>query len=272
MDLRFYPQVVRMTRCEGTTGYPEMLRDMVTFLGFRWAPEYQVYEQQREFEQTYYQAIVYILSDDGMSVVHQYEAVGSTVDMAVQQAAYVSITVLRADYWGFDDSIYRHIPRGYITSDGAHFTLYDSLDVYERDSSRLHITAQFVRHSDAVAQTLTQELASVREQLYLALTRLATYTTDFVGDERFARFDQPVGHRLPDAGGYEPIRGPLLNLGAGYTGIPRFGAQGADAMYFTTPRVYLRARPIYVDRRSTYFRESTPRRTSRRTSHRRTAL
>ena len=42
MDLRFYPQVVRMTRCEGTAGYPEMLRDMVTFLGFRWAPEYQI--------------------------------------------------------------------------------------------------------------------------------------------------------------------------------------------------------------------------------------
>ena len=40
MDLRFYPQVVRMTRCEGTAGYPEMLRDMVTFLGFRWALEY----------------------------------------------------------------------------------------------------------------------------------------------------------------------------------------------------------------------------------------
>ena len=38
MDLRFYPQVVRMTRCEGTTGYPEMLRDMITLLGFRWAP------------------------------------------------------------------------------------------------------------------------------------------------------------------------------------------------------------------------------------------
>ena len=65
MDLRFYPQVVRMTRCEGTTGYPEMLRDRVTFLGFGWAQEYQVYEQHREFEQTYYQAIVYILSDDG---------------------------------------------------------------------------------------------------------------------------------------------------------------------------------------------------------------
>ena len=112
MDLRFYPQVVRMTRCESTARYPEMLRDMVTFLGFRWAPEYQVFEQQREFDQTYYQAIVYILSDDGMSVVHRYEAVGSTVDMAVQQAAYVSLTVLRADYWGFDDSIYRHIPRG----------------------------------------------------------------------------------------------------------------------------------------------------------------
>ena len=33
MDLRYYPQVVRMTRCEGTTGYPEMLRDMVYVAG-----------------------------------------------------------------------------------------------------------------------------------------------------------------------------------------------------------------------------------------------
>ena len=126
-----------MTRCEDTTGHPELLRQMVTFLGFRWAPEYQVYEHQREFDQTLYRAIVVILSDDGTRVVHRHEAVSTSVDMAVQQAAYVCLTVLRADYWGFDNSCYRYIPCGYITCEGVHFTLYDNLEVDERDSSRL---------------------------------------------------------------------------------------------------------------------------------------
>ena len=39
MAQRYYLQVVRMTRCEETAGHPALLRDMVTFLGFRWAPE-----------------------------------------------------------------------------------------------------------------------------------------------------------------------------------------------------------------------------------------
>ena len=56
-----YAQVVRMTHCEKTTGHPELLRDMVTFLGFRWAPEYQVFEHQKEFSQTVYRAVVYIV-------------------------------------------------------------------------------------------------------------------------------------------------------------------------------------------------------------------
>ena len=252
--------MVHMTRCERTTGHPELLRSMVTFVGFRWAPEYQVFEHQREFEQTFYRAVVYIISDDGSRVVHESEAVGTTVDMVVQQAAYVCLTMLRADYYCFDDSCFRHIPRGYSPSDGAHFTLYDSLGVSDNDSSRLQRTAQFALHRDAIAQALTQELAAVRDQLHHALTRLATYTTEFVGDERFARFQLPVESRLPDAGGYEPDRGPLLNLGAGYTGLPRFGAQDYDAYHFVTPRIPLRAEPMYVDRRYTYFRERTSRR------------
>ena len=260
MAQRFYPQVVRMTRCERTTGHPELLREMVTFVGFRWAPEYQVFEYQREFEQTFYRAVVYIVSDDGSRVVHESEAVGTTVDMAVQQAAYVCLTILRADYWAFDDSCFRHIPRGYITCEGKHFTMYDNLEVSEKDSSRLGYTSRFGLHQDAVAQALMQELTAVREQLHQALTSLATYTTEFVGDERFARFQLPVESRLPDAGGYEPDRGPLLNLGAGYTGLPRFGAQDYDAYHFVTPRIPLRAEPMYVDRRYTYFRERTSRR------------
>ena len=233
---------------------------MVTFLGCGWALEYQGFEYQREFEQTLYRAVVYILSDNGTKIVHEMEAVASTVDMAVQQAAYVCLTMLRADYWAFDDSCFRHIPRGYITCEGKHFTMYDNLEVSEKDSSRLGYTSHFGLHQDAVAQALTQELTAVREQLHQALTSLATYTTEFVGDERFARFQLPSVSRLPGAGGYEPARGPLLNLGAGYTGVPLFGAEGYEAYHFDTPKVPVRHVPIYVDRRDTYFRERTPHR------------
>ena len=83
-----------MTRCEDTTGHPELLRAMVTYVGFHWAPEYQVYEHQREFDQIFYRAIVYILSDDGSRVVHSCEVMGSTIDMAVQHAANVCLTML----------------------------------------------------------------------------------------------------------------------------------------------------------------------------------
>ena len=116
---------------------------------------------------------------------------------------------------------------------------------------------QFSLHRDAVAHALTQELATVRDQLHQALTRLATYTTEFVGDKSFAPFQLLVQCHLPDAGGYNLARGPLLDLGAGYTGRPLHGAQGDDAHYFHTPRVPLRALPLYVDCRSTYFRQRT---------------
>ena len=181
-----------MTRCEDTTGHPELLRAMVTYVGFHWAPEYQVYEPQRDSYQTFYRAVVYILSHEGSRVVHSSEVMGSTVDMAVQQAAYVCFTMLQDDYYCFDDSSFCHIPLGYTPATAAHFTRYDGLEVYNNDRSRLPRTAQFALHRDVVAQALTQELATVRDQLHQALTRLATYTTEFVGDESFARFQLPV--------------------------------------------------------------------------------
>ena len=47
---------------------------------------------------------------------------GPSIDMAVQQVAYVALTVLQSDYYIFDDSEFRHIPRGYLTDDVEHFT------------------------------------------------------------------------------------------------------------------------------------------------------
>ena len=102
---------------------------------------------------------------------------GPSIDMEVQQVAYVDLTVLRSDYYIFDDSRSRHIPHGYLTDDGAHFTRYDHLEVDPEEPTRLDVTAKFAWHSDAMAQALTQELATVQDQLHEALTRLVTYTT-----------------------------------------------------------------------------------------------
>ena len=109
-----------------------------------------------------------------------------------------------------------------------------------------------------MAQALTQELATVKGQLREALTRLATYTPDFVREKGFAEFQLPSHTPLPDAGGYEPSRGPLLNLGAGYSGRPRYGAQYEDAYHFDNPGIFLKAHPIYVDRRREIFRYHAP--------------
>ena len=193
--------------------------------------------------------MVYIASDDGRRVVHSFAATGPSIDMAVQQVAYVALTVLRNDYYAFNDSPYRYIPRGYLTEDVPHFTGYDNLGMLDEDSTKMEVTAKFACHSDMMTQALTQELATTKVQLREALTRLATYTPDFVREKGFAEFQLPSHTPLPDAGGYEPDRGPLLNIGPGYSGRPLYGAQAGDAHSFGTPRIFLQAYPIYRDRR-----------------------
>ena len=39
-----YQQVVRMTRCEDTRGFQALLREMLSYLGYVWYPEYRVFE------------------------------------------------------------------------------------------------------------------------------------------------------------------------------------------------------------------------------------
>ena len=87
--------------------------------------------------------MVYIASDDGRRVVHSFAVTGPSIDMAVQQVAYVALTVLRCDYYAFDDSQYHHIPRGYLTDDVPHFTGYDNLGVHDGDLTRMEVTAKF---------------------------------------------------------------------------------------------------------------------------------
>ena len=99
-------QLVRQTTAVGVTGFPAILVNLLTRLGYRWHPEYSVYEDFHEFNQGQYHAVVRIYDQVANStiVLHIAQGVGVTVDMAVHDVAYAALTRLRGDHRHLDDS------------------------------------------------------------------------------------------------------------------------------------------------------------------------
>ena len=61
-------QMVRYTVANATTGFPAILVRMLTRLGYRWYPEYYVFEEYAEFNQEQYLAVVHIWSREDRSI------------------------------------------------------------------------------------------------------------------------------------------------------------------------------------------------------------
>ena len=99
-------QIVRYTIANATIGFPAILVRLMTRLGYRWYPEYYVYEEYGEFNQEQYLAIVRIWSREDRSIreLHTFEGIGVTVEMAVHDAAYTALTRLRSQNRCLDDS------------------------------------------------------------------------------------------------------------------------------------------------------------------------
>ena len=53
-------QLVLRTSARSAPGFPAVLIALLTRLGYRWYPEYMVYEDYREFNQEQYHADVHI--------------------------------------------------------------------------------------------------------------------------------------------------------------------------------------------------------------------
>ena len=102
---------MRHTAAIGASGSPAVLADMMTYLGYRWHPEYTVYEEYQDFNQDQYRAIVHLYSQeyDSTTVMHTAHGVGVTIDMVVHDAAYAALTRLRREYRELDTSPFRHI-------------------------------------------------------------------------------------------------------------------------------------------------------------------
>lgn len=247
-------QVVRMTRAENTTGYPDMLREMMSYLGFSFYPEFVVYALPRAFGLDRFSAEVRIPSERPQDpVLEACAAQASTVELAIQRVAYVMVTVLRKKYADFDNSPFKYVPKGIYYDTGVHTTHFDEQDATgERD--RLFRTAQLVQHQDRVTQALFVELDAVREQLYVAHQHLAAYTTLQPADISYPHpIVLPEYCSLPNVGGYIPDLGPCLTPAPRWSEPIYYGPQGWEAHTFTTPRVPLRYDVSSGHRRYTRF-------------------
>jgi hypothetical protein len=143
-----------------------MLREMLSYLGFVWYPEYQLFEPRGE-NQNLYRAVVHVPANDPCRpTVHTYEASASSVDLAVQRAAYLGVTLLRNDYLCFTTSPFCYVPLGFVIPSLSRHVTSDYADP-EQENNRLYMTAQFMQCQDRLTQALLHELYVVHEKLWL---------------------------------------------------------------------------------------------------------
>jgi hypothetical protein len=227
---------------------------MASYLGFWWHPEYRVVEVPRAFGQSLYRAIVRIKANRSSVITHECEVVASTMEMAVHRVAYVCCTVLRSEYACFDNSQFQYVPRGGIGPSGSHVTICRYPE--NEENQLVQRTAELVYCGEAMSRALFLELATCRDQLHRALSHLAAYTTEFVGDASYSGFELPRYSQLPDVGGYTPARGALITINPCHTVPLEYGLQ-ADALCFDTDCVPLPLEQFQPDRRGTHDRYVT---------------
>ena len=184
----------------------------MSHVGYRWYPEYTVEEEYLDFNQTQYRCVIRIYPHHtGVTEsIHYAYCIGMTVNMAVQDAAYSCITLLREEHPLLQESSYRYIPaalpgeEGYFT---GHYT------DHSRENPLLQVAAQHGEDRNSDARALRFELHSTRACMMQALTLLAPFVS--VGSlERDVIYpvmtQMPTRVAWPEVGGIFPPRGPLL--------------------------------------------------------------
>jgi hypothetical protein len=95
-----------------STGFPALLVNILTMKGYRWYPQYTIYEEYHEFNQEHYRARVVIFDQGDRSIIELHTFIGCrvTIEMAVHDAAFVAITHLRGELPGLEETGFRYIP------------------------------------------------------------------------------------------------------------------------------------------------------------------
>src|ERR1041385_8073501 len=169
-------QIVRLTRCLDVRGHPAMLTEMMYFIGYRWYPEYTVEEQFLDFNQTQFHCTVRnYMHHIGVSQPILFgHGIGVTENMAVQDAAYSCITLLREEHALLAGSPFRYIPVALPGEEGYYTGLYSD---HSLEDTLLQITARHACDRDRDAHALRFELHATRVRLYRAVTILAPFVS-----------------------------------------------------------------------------------------------
>ena len=97
-----------------------------------------------------------------------------TENMAVQDAAYSCMTLLREEHTMLRETSFRYILAALPGEEGYYTRLYTD---HSAEDPVLHMTARFARDRDRDAHALCFELHSTRARLYRALTLLAPFVS-----------------------------------------------------------------------------------------------
>ncbi|KAI5017303.1 hypothetical protein ZWY2020_042191, partial [Hordeum vulgare] len=171
-----------------TTGFPVILVDLWTRLGYRWYPEYTVYEDFREFNQYQYPAEVRIFNQTTNSTPerHIFCGIGLSIEMAVHDAANIAITRLHGAYPHLGESAFRYISYVRVGDEtGFDLTAYTARVRERKDRSYVAVCApymmrrydarvlvQYTEALDRVFRALTMELYAMCARLYDASIEL----------------------------------------------------------------------------------------------------
>ena len=235
-------QVVRHTAAIGASGSPAVLAEMMTYLGYRWHPEYTVYEEYQDFNQEQYRAIVHLYSREyeSTTVLHTAHGVGVTIEMAVHDAAHAALTRLRGEYQALDTSPFRHIPiASDVGAEGYYTAAYSTVTREPFHHQRLVLHADGL---DRANRALRHELYTTRQHLYRALTRLHPFVRSGQLPRSAiypARTVMPHGVGWPEVGGYSPALGPLLPPERRALHLSIRGPQSADVEGYPLPHYQL---------------------------------
>src|SRR3954465_7250300 len=144
MATRPQNQVVRLTRCIGICGHTAMLVRVMVESGYRWYPEYTVEEQFRDFNQSQYLCTVriYPAYSGATEPLHCSYGLGITIGMAVQDAAYSMMTIIRARTALLSNTDFRSMPASF---PGAHVSLRVIYSDASDETSLLPPTAEMLK-------------------------------------------------------------------------------------------------------------------------------
>lgn len=236
-------QLVLRTWARDAPGFPAILVALMTRLGYRWYPEYMVYEEYREFNQEQYYAVVriYDRQDDSDTELYRFRGSGVTVAMAVHDAAYAAVARLRGEHRdSLDASEFRYIPYAPAGDETGYYSAICA--PYESRRYDPQVLIQHTQALDRTARALAVELSITRTVLYQTLTQLVPAVQAGTLPQSILcprRINTPPGVEWPAVGGHTPVRGPLIPVRDRVLHQSAHGAQDPSAIEIRRPHLQL---------------------------------